>query len=1667
MRRMNRMNLSILQILYAGLHVGGGGPRAVLLLLMLLGGILTGAHPLAAQSEPILVTLSALPPYASDLTAWESNPDKVLIRLQNRTGESYQVRLSGFAESIGGDTRIVTKNNYPRNLITVGPNAVVNLNLRDLQIFTADAVDVFGAEKTTIARTKQLPEGSYRMCVRALEFSTLEPLSPAEPSGCATFLIRLSEPPRPLMPACGTTVVATKPQRVIFQWSVPAGAPAGTQYDFEMTEVPQGRDPNDALASKTSPVFFTRRLSGSLLSYGPAEPPLVPGRTYAWRVRASDPTGGTSFRNDGYGEVCSFTWNALTPLIGEEDGVKIITPNLGGNDLDERLPEGLIGSGTGIRVRDLRLPEDLLAPACITLKPVLLRGGVDTKALPQFGLEIAPAINPGAIEGGMIEIYETESSLQSRFFNEKKTRPVYRHSFSGNGSDVFRHTRLGNLSFLELTFLNGTGSRETFRPEPKKSYRWRVTLEFDGEEIRYDGQVCNLDQARSPFGKFPDLIAEPDRPDTLVAAGFNIVVEKWDASSVSDDPNRPSGIGRIEFDCEAPPPATPVPWWRGDLTLVERDFSVVDIIGDSTAEFSLPEARTIRESSSVGDVLTVYMPDRTSEESSGGLRDLGRKDIELRSELLADRAVLLDLFGGKGLKGIRVAFRDVTWSGPVKPKVILTDGIAVYPSPIPLPIPPATLDLENGFRLKVDSLTIEAAEARVEGSLELPPSVISTDTCTMATLPVPETKITPWCEFYIESEETFGRWAIGETGLEVEGEGYVLDFSSTNSPSGPSPSLGNGWKGVLLRSGRSVSDPSGDVISNRGYTRAPYSFADGKILGDGFHDRLELSAVWDFTALDPYGYDIELKAGYLDVVASDIDTGEFKQGRIELPRNAITFNSYGDRIAIEYELLRVQSDMDLAGLVRVSGPLLWGERSRELSRPTYYSLSESVDSGAFWLGSHWQPKSFVPVLDTLYKTPTLAMPTMLLQGGWLESQMMGGATFTGMRERDFTIRTKDLPDQNDVLKFPASIVAGVWMHVGYNGVNSEILLRPNKSEPGPVDIGPVWSTGYLADSVPFHVIFADLGGASLPPVTTHQPDYDLKTMRFRFVQSAVWSSNLSGVVELGGSIGMPVAFRDMMFTSSANNAGGDVYFGGEDTLDYWGLEMVAKDSAASAGVLAVKQGVIYLTAAGMAERQHFDEPFWLTWGEMEASGDFGRLFFDYNNVGQRFDDFGYATEFVALSPWVAGDSGYIQTYGSLSIPFFGAKMMSISDYRSTAPDTPYFGRFVRILPGEHLGAGKSDLEWGRNWAGGLADMEFEMLYDTVAQYGFLGPGVVEILSIVGEMDAFLRMSARDACFRMIESDQRGFDIGPIASMGRISEIWGCGCIEEGTIKQIAVGGQLSHSATSTILQARAADQVSLVFGFTPDRTTFYANGQMFINIAGSDVDVFGLTHFIVDRAAMYAEGYFKGTVALGAVVGIPIVAGANAGISGFGEMDWHAGVDYQSIQGRVGVAMYGMVGGLGITVGGGTSLETGIFLGINAPKNRAWVMDGINGRFGLNKGGLPANLTGFYAYLGIKQGIDLFIVSGGYEVYVGVGAFAPSLSDPITGGIIGNVGIYIWGKILGGLVSAAAWGNLQMIAAIPPAFEGSLGLEACVLWLFCGSVSVHAGFNKEDGFYVY
>jgi hypothetical protein len=208
------------------------------------------------------------------------------------------------------------------------------------------------------------------------------------------------------------------------------------------------------------------------------------------------------------------------------------------------------------------------------------------------------------------------------------------------------------------------------------------------------------------------------------------------------------------------------------------------------------------------------------------------------------------------------------------------------------------------------------------------------------------------------------------------------------------------------------------------------------------------------------------------------------------------------------------------------------------------------------------------------------------------------------------------------------------------------------------------------------------------------------------------------------------------------------------------------------------------------------------------------------------------------------------------------------------------------------------------------------------------------------------------------------------------------------------------------------------------------------------VEVSAAVHLFVDWQRGSAEGEVQGRIDCNSVVG---------GLEGEGQVTWYVDSSTQYLQGKLAMEICGWTGGAG--------LEGGLFLGNNVPRTRAWVLYEGGDRFGISDDILPQTLTGIYGYGQLKFGVNWYIFGGGVEIFLGVGLFGP------VPNIFGHCGVYVHGEILGGLVSASAWADLALRGPVPLYFEGSLGLEGCVLWFLCASIEVTAGLNS-DGFYL-
>jgi len=273
-----------------------------------------------------------LPPYPTTISDLQTRSNQVVILVQNLSRQSYTFVLGGELTDDNG----VSLKAVPfvgQTTLTVNALQSLRLSANDFsRIFDINKIQVSGIDKNTLIRTGAIPEGSYRLCLRAYDPATLRPISDEEPLGCSnTFPIQSIEPPIILRPQNETEVMVSTPQNIQFAWTVPAQAPAGTRYIFRIKELPTGQNPNNIMRLGT-PYILEQQTNVNFLNYGPSFPSLVAGRSYAFSVQAVDPTGRTSFRNQGYSEIYQFTYQTQKAR-DIDNAISILVPKKCGDDI--------------------------------------------------------------------------------------------------------------------------------------------------------------------------------------------------------------------------------------------------------------------------------------------------------------------------------------------------------------------------------------------------------------------------------------------------------------------------------------------------------------------------------------------------------------------------------------------------------------------------------------------------------------------------------------------------------------------------------------------------------------------------------------------------------------------------------------------------------------------------------------------------------------------------------------------------------------------------------------------------------------------------------------------------------------------------------------------------------------------------------------------------------------------------------------------------------------------------------------------------------------------------------------------------------------------------------------------------------------------------------------
>ncbi|HWY36927.1 MAG TPA: fibronectin type III domain-containing protein, partial [Bacteroidia bacterium] len=281
-----------------------------ILFLFFLSGI-----PGNAQTYPVHLTTKLIAPFSGYLPDYANAGEeklKVLILFTDFTKLNYTIKLKISIQGQG--ISIQSKSYYYEGPFTVQPGVPIEISGNELYgLLNSQNLDFNGINKTQYEQRKVLPEGFYTFCITAYDYNNPVPIQVSNTS-CTQAWMVLSDPPFLNLPVCSSTVTPLNPQQQTFSFTqMNMGSPnsaANTEYVFELWEVrPQGAIANNIV--QTVPPIFTYTTNLTSINYSITEPPLLLGMQYAWRVHAVDITGRDLFKNQGYSQVCTFTYGSI------------------------------------------------------------------------------------------------------------------------------------------------------------------------------------------------------------------------------------------------------------------------------------------------------------------------------------------------------------------------------------------------------------------------------------------------------------------------------------------------------------------------------------------------------------------------------------------------------------------------------------------------------------------------------------------------------------------------------------------------------------------------------------------------------------------------------------------------------------------------------------------------------------------------------------------------------------------------------------------------------------------------------------------------------------------------------------------------------------------------------------------------------------------------------------------------------------------------------------------------------------------------------------------------------------------------------------------------------------------------------------------------------------
>ncbi|MCP4124535.1 MAG: hypothetical protein GY751_22550 [Bacteroidetes bacterium] len=284
------------------------------------------------NAQNINISSVVRPPYGFDIEEYAYNMTVILTA----TGETPDVGLRVQIKGANGVELVSSPGFSPFSLFELFPGTPYMVTGSELEeYFDLDNLMINGISRQ-ILEEQGLPEGRYQICLSVDDDHGN--------SGCSNyFQLSAIDPPRIISPVCGSKILNTQSQNIVFTWSNPPGSPPNiTNYTLRIVEM---ANPNlsaeEALSSNAIP-FFEEEIQGrTSFFYGPAQPFLEKGKKYAFEVVAENLELMLRFENNGRSEACwfqfgdAFAFEFDPPDFVEEDDPTIQPAGDGILGLDE------------------------------------------------------------------------------------------------------------------------------------------------------------------------------------------------------------------------------------------------------------------------------------------------------------------------------------------------------------------------------------------------------------------------------------------------------------------------------------------------------------------------------------------------------------------------------------------------------------------------------------------------------------------------------------------------------------------------------------------------------------------------------------------------------------------------------------------------------------------------------------------------------------------------------------------------------------------------------------------------------------------------------------------------------------------------------------------------------------------------------------------------------------------------------------------------------------------------------------------------------------------------------------------------------------------------------------------------------------------------------------